>query len=63
MENDKTEETLVIKRMKSAGIVLASRYPSNSGKQWIEANEKKAVERDFYEQNRQIFIDFPINNM
>jgi hypothetical protein len=38
-------------------MTLISRYPFNAGKKWIEANEREALDWDFNEQKRTIFVD------
>jgi hypothetical protein len=76
MENGKTKEKLVIKKMALSDkqkvtlrphqleqkMVLISRYPLNVDKHWIEANEREALDWDFNEQNRKIHLDYPIKN-
>jgi hypothetical protein len=43
-------------------VALISRYPLNASKQWIEANEKEALDWDFDDQNRRFCVDNPIEN-
>jgi hypothetical protein len=73
MENGKTEEKLMIKKMalsekqqlqvqSQQKVALISRYPLNAGKQWIEANEQETLDWDFDEQNRKICLNFLTEN-
>jgi hypothetical protein len=73
MENGETKEKLVAKKLASHNVALRSdqveqkmalisRYPLKTGKKWIEANEKEAVDWDFYEQDRRIKLFNPIKN-
>jgi hypothetical protein len=65
MENATTKEMLVIKKVESAQfdsdyweqkMALVSRYPVGAAKQWIETNEREAMEWDFDKQNGQIHL-------
>jgi hypothetical protein len=49
LENGRTNEKLVIKKMK--WDILICRYPMEASKDWIEAHEKDVLERKFGEQN------------
>jgi hypothetical protein len=74
MKNSETNEKLVIKKVNTTAKVrlrkhqlgqkmaLISRYPSNSYKEWIEANEREVVEWNFGDQNSRIYIHNPIKN-
>jgi hypothetical protein len=76
MQNGETKEKLVIKKGKFLDkqkwsletyrllglVALISRYPLNASKQWIEANEKEALDWDFDDQNRRFCVDNPIEN-
>jgi hypothetical protein len=64
IENGETKEKLVIKKVATTGsgptntydqqMALISRYPLGADKQWIEANEREAINWDFDEQNGRI---------
>jgi hypothetical protein len=69
-ENGKTKEKLLtklqdmkVKPIKLGGektkrvLLLISRYPMGAGKQWIEENEREALDFDFSKQQRQIHFD------
>jgi hypothetical protein len=69
MEIEETKEKLVIKKLELSDkqkldlqhynnlapkVALISRYPLEADKQWIEANEREALDWDFKEQNGRI---------
>jgi hypothetical protein len=69
MENATTKEMLVIKKVESPKfesdvyeqeMALISRYPMEADRQWVEANEREAMEWNFDEQNGRICLGSPI---
>jgi hypothetical protein len=72
MQNEETREKLVIKTVEALQqdfefraiqpqkLALISRYPLNAGKEWVEANEREALDWDYEEENRTICLDYPI---
>jgi hypothetical protein len=75
MENGGTKEKLVVKKLGLSDkqklalhpqfkqkVALISRYPLNAGKEWIGANEREALDWDFDEQNRKIYLHNPNKN-
>jgi hypothetical protein len=63
LENDRTNEKLVIKKIQfnqqstNGDGLLISRYPMEANDKWIEENENEILDWDFSQQNRQINLE------
>jgi hypothetical protein len=43
-------------------VAFISRHPLNAGKRWVEANEQEALNWEYEDENRTIYLDYPIKN-